>query len=366
MAALLLLLLLPAIAWAHKASDSYLTIGPLRDGEATLRWDIALRDLELALALDADDDRRLRWGELRPRLPEIVAHAGAALQINRGECPLALRALGIEPRSDGNYLALGARLRCPGGALRSIDYRLLGALDPTHRGLLRIERADGEIAAWSLDPNGETRALAAAGGAGVASFFGDGLAHILIGYDHLLFLLCLMLPALLRREAAGWRPVASAREALVPLLKTITLFTLAHSVTLALASFEIVHLPARWVEAAIAISIVLAALHNLWPRRPGGEPALAFGFGLVHGFGFANVLAGMSLPPTDFALALLGFNLGVEAGQLLVVAIATMLLLALARYRRIARVLMPAASFAAIGIGGLWAIERLFEVALVS
>ncbi len=363
----LTLALLPAIAFAHKASDSYLTVGPLRDGEAELRWDIALRDLDLALTLDADGDRRLRWGEVRVRLPEIASHAGAALQLNRGECSFALHPLGIEPRSDGNYLALGARLHCPGGVLRSVDYRLLGGLDPTHRGLMRVDGGNGEITALSLDPNGGERRLAGEHGSIVTAFFGDGFEHILIGYDHLLFLLCLMLPAVLRRDAdGGWRLVTTPRDALLPLLKTVTLFTLAHSVTLALASLEIVRLPARWVEAMIAVSIVLAALHNLRPRWPGAEPALAFGFGLVHGFGFANVLAGLSLPPTGFALALLGFNLGVEAGQLLVVSAATMVLLVLGRQRHFARLLMPAASSAAIAVGGLWAIERVFDLAIVS
>ncbi|MCB1909727.1 MAG: HupE/UreJ family protein [Rhodocyclaceae bacterium] len=363
---LVLVLLLPAIALAHKVSDSYLTIGPVRDGEAELRWDIALRDLDLALDLDADGDRRLRWGELRARLPEIMAHAAAALAFDQGECPVAFHTLGIETRSDGNYLAMGAPLRCPAGGPTSVGYRLLGDLDPTHRGLLRIDRGDGTTAALSLDPNGGEQRLPTAGGSGLAAFFADGLDHILIGYDHLLFLLCLMLPAVLRRGRDGWRLVDAPRDALLPLLKTVTLFTIAHSVTLALASLEIVRLPPRWVEAAIAVSIVLAAVHNLRPRWPGAEPALAFGFGLVHGFGFANVLAGLSLPPSGFALALLGFNLGVEAGQLLVVATATLVLLTLGGRRHVARVLMPTASFAAIAIGGIWAVERVFDLAIIS
>ena len=364
-----LALLLPAIASAHKASDSYLTIGPLRDGAADLRWDIALRDLDLALDLDADRDRRLRWGEVRGRLPEIAAYAEAALVFDRGDCRFALHPLGVEPRSDGNYLAMAARLQCPRGGMKHIDYRLLGALDPTHRGLLRVDHGDGTSAALSLDPNDGEQALPAAGSSGFPAFFADGIHHILIGYDHLLFLLCLMMPAVLRRDRDGWHLVKAPRDALLPLLpllKTVTLFTVAHSVTLVLASLDIVRLPPRWVETAIAVSIVLAAAHNLRPRWPGAEPVLAFGFGLVHGFGFANALAGLSLPPGGFALALLGFNLGVEAGQLLVVATATLVLLALGGQRRVARLLLPAASYAAIAVGAIWAVERVFELAIIS
>ena len=363
---ILVMVLLPAAAFAHKASDSYLTIGPVRDGAADLRWDIALRDLDLALDLDADRDRRLRWGEVRSRLPEIAAYAEAALVFERGDCRFALHPLGVETRSDGNYLAMAARLQCPTGGMTRIAYRLLGELDPTHRGLLRVDHGDGTSAALSLDPNDGEQALPAAGSSGFAAFFADGVHHILVGYDHLLFLLCLMIPAVLRRDRDGWCLVRAPRDALLPLLKTVTLFTLAHSVTLALASLDIVRLQPRWVEAAIAVSIVLAAAHNLRPRWPGAEPVLAFGFGLVHGFGFANALSGLSLPPGGFALALLGFNLGVEAGQLLVVAAATLMLVALGGQRRIAPALLPAASYAAITVGAIWAVERVFELTIIS
>ena len=358
--------LLPLAAEAHKASDSYLTLGRETGGTAALRWDIALRDLELPLGLDADGDGLLRWGEVRRRLPEIEAHAVRHLQLNAGACRVELRSQGLEQRLDGNYLALAGHYRCPEGELHTIDYRLLGAIDPTHRGLLRWTPAAGAPVSLSLDPKGGPLRLVRSGTPAAQGFFRDGVRHILIGYDHLLFLLCLLLPAVMRRGPAGWQPVECLRTALWPVLKTVSLFTVAHSITLALATLGVVRLPGAFVEAAIAASIVLVALHNLRPLWRGGEGWLAFGFGLVHGFGFAGVLAELELPSAGFALALLQFNLGVEAGQLAVVGAAGSLFYLLRRQRAPLARLMPAASLVAMAVAGTWFCERVFDLRLIS
>ena len=355
---------MPSPALAHKASDSYLFVETGDDGAGTLRWDIALRDLDQALGLDRHGDRLLRWGEVRERLPTIIDYASARLLLNGGACTYRLAPLGIETRIDGAYLALAAELACKGG-LRAIDYRLLAELDPTHRGLLRLDAGSAAPLSRSLDPNAGRQVLQASG-APVGGFFADGLHHILIGYDHMLFLLCLLLPAVLRRTPQGWTLVDARGRALWPLAKTITLFTIAHSLTLALATLDIVRLPPRLVETGIAASIVLVAVHNLRPLWRRGEAPLVFAFGLIHGMGFANVLAEMSLPPGELTLALLNFNLGVEAGQLLAVGTAAALIFALRARAGLVQRLMPACSMLAIAIGGLWLIERSFDLRLIS
>ncbi len=365
LAGVLVLLLLPTLATAHKASDSYLVVGAARDDQVSVRWDIALRDLDLALDLDRDGDRVLRWGELRTQLDIITHHATRALALIGSDtrpCALSLKADGLETRSDGTYLVLGGRATCPGG-LQAIDYRFLAGRDPTHRGLLR--RDGGEATSVRpLDPRAGPQALQAAGGIHIGAFFGQGVHHILIGYDHLLFLMCLLLPALLRRGEDGWRFDDDARCALRRAALTVSLFTAAHSITLALAALGLVRLPPGLVEAAIAASIIVAACCNLRPGRRGHEPWLAFGFGLVHGFGFAGVLDGLSLPPGDFALALAAFNLGVEAGQLGAVALGLAVVFALPRRDWLAPRLMPAGSIAAMAIGAMWLIERLADGAV--
>ena len=154
----------------------------------------------------------------------------------------------------------------------------------------------------------------------------EGVWHIWIGFDHILFLLSLLLPAVLYRQhkfrEARWEPLPGFRPALWEVFKIVTAFTVAHSITLSLATLGVVTLPTRWVESAIAASVVLAALNNIfpWSLFAGRRWMVAFVFGLIHGFGFASVLADLGLPPGALLLALVGFNLGVEVGQLAIVS----------------------------------------------
>ena len=151
-------------------------------------------------------------------------------------------------------------------------------------------------------------------------FFRLGVHHIASGYDHILFLLALILVAPI---AAGGRPGEPhpVRPGLLYLLKVVTAFTIAHSLTLALAALDVVRVPGRPVEAAIALSIAFVALENITGRGLSHRWWLVFGFGLVHGLGFARVLAETGLPPGLATPALVAFNLGVEAGQIAVVGL---------------------------------------------
>ncbi|PWT70485.1 MAG: hypothetical protein C5B46_09430 [Proteobacteria bacterium] len=153
---------------------------------------------------------------------------------------------------------------------------------------------------------------------GVGSFFALGVEHILTGYDHLLFLL-----ALIMRGGNLWS-----------LLKIITAFTIAHSITLALAALNILVLPERLIEATIALSIAYVAAENVFLRKAVSHRwAVSFLFGLVHGFGFSNVLRELGLPKDGLLWALLNFNLGVEAGQAAAVLVAVPVLVYLRRFK---------------------------------
>jgi hydrogenase/urease accessory protein HupE len=175
------------------------------------------------------------------------------------------------------------------------------------------------------------------------SFFRLGVEHILTGYDHLLFLSALLL--------RGGR--------LLSLFKIITAFTVAHSITLALAVLGLVTVPERLVECVIAVSIVYVALENVFLRdAPSHRWLVSFLFGLVHGFGFASAIEPLALPRGRLALALLGFNLGVEAGQALVVALLLPLLLWMRGSIWEPRT-VQAASLAVAAVGCAWLIERL-------
>jgi hypothetical protein len=354
-------------AAAHKASDAYLFIEPAGQG-TTVRWDIALRDLDAALPLDADNDRQLTWAEVKAAWPAIDAVALAAL--SAPGCGFAVTGHALERRLDGAYAVIQLATACRLDGATPLRYTLFAAVDPTHRGILRLRDAAGRVTVRLLDPAAPlapgAELLPESGSAhGAASFLREGVHHIVTGYDHLLFLFCLLLPAVLRREGGHWRAVNNWRAALWPVAKTVTLFTLAHSVTLALATLGWVRLPSWFVEPAIAITIMLAALDNIRPLIGRGRGMVTFLFGLVHGFGFAGVLGELQLPPAAFGWALFQFNLGLELGQLAMVLLVVPALYLVRERRLYVPGVMVAGSMAAIVLAGLWLVERTADVSLL-
>lgn len=397
--AALLLTLWAGLAGAHKASDAYLRLERSGAESVALRWDIALRDLDALLALDADDDGAITWREVGAKRAEIERYATSRLHIAGCALRTDSDAAGapLERRVDGTYFVLRLAGDCPRLASAqdlTLGYALFAELDPTHRGLLRTERGDGRAhlaslapgaAAAHIDVGAATQVAATASpvqaampaaatppaapetvpapaGAG-ARLVEDGARHILGGADHLLFLVCLLLPAVLRRAPDGrWRPVERWRDALRPVLWTVTMFTVAHSITLGLAAAKLVSVSPRVIEPAIALTIALAAWDNLRPLIGARRHGFTFAFGLIHGFGFAEVLAELELPPAEFMSALLRFNIGVELGQLLVVLPLLALLLALRGRRVYASALLPTGSTLALVAAAGWFVERVFDL----
>jgi hypothetical protein len=187
-----------------------------------------------------------------------------------------------------------------------------------------------------------------------------GIWHIWSGIDHLLFLVSLLLPAVLLRNSGRWEPVATARPAFFSILKVVTGFTFAHSITLTLAALDIVRLPSRLTESVIAASIIVAALNNIFPVVTKSRARIAFAFGLLHGFGFASVLADMGLPSGARLLSLLAFNLGIETGQLAVVLAVMPAVYWLRTGDLYRRTLMPWGSAAIAGLALVWLVQRAF------
>jgi hypothetical protein len=367
-------LCLPALA--HKASDAYLQLKTTETG-LSLRLDVALRDLDVALDLDTNGDGQLIWGEIQSAWPGIESYAQARLQVDG--CPLQIVApgQGLERRSDGAYAVLSMVSACRPSAEPVIHYTLMRELDPTHRGIAKIELAGQAPILRVLDPalaSSPTSAVAVAPGAyaapleapaAVGSFVGEGIHHILGGYDHVLFLLCLLLPAVMRRTPTGWQAVPKLRDAVLPLVGIVTAFTLAHSITLALASLKLVSISPAIIEPAIAVTIVLAAIDNVRPIFYGRRGVVTFLFGLIHGFGFASVLGELNLAASQFAWALLQFNLGLELGQLMIVVLATGLLFLARHQSAYPNWVIRGGSAAAIVVATLWFIERTAGVSLL-
>ncbi len=369
--ALLMALCLPT-AWAHKPSDSYLTIN-VKTAAIEGQWDIALRDLDFALTLDADGNGELTWGEVRARHADIAAYASQRLVVSADDqpCTLAVGAQQIDEHTDGMYSVLPLALQCEAASPTRVamNYTLFADLDPQHRGLLNLV-ARGASRSAVLGPQQSTQAFELGEinrWRQFVDYVREGVWHIWIGLDHILFLLSLLLPSVLLWQAASkkWQAVNSFREAFVDVLKVVTAFTLAHSITLSLAALGVVELSSRLVESVIAASIVVAALNNIWPRVIGRLWMVAFGFGLVHGFGFASVLADLGLPRDALVLALVGFNVGVELGQLAIVLVFLPIAYALRRTVFYRRAVMVGGSIVIALLASVWLVERAFGLKLM-
>jgi len=357
-------------AIAHKPSDSYLH---LQVDRSTVRgqWDIALRDLDVVLALDTDQDGFISWGEVRRRQHDIAAYALARLAIrSQGlDCPLAAGDQLIDRHSDGAYAVLRFEASCPRPPESlSIAYRLLFDVDPQHRGLLQLVSAgDSRTAIFAPDEPSQEFALGhAERWDQFLAYVRHGITHIWLGFDHILFLLSLLIPAVLRREGGRWRAAEGFKSSLLDVVSVVSAFTVAHSITLSAAALGFVSLPSRLVESAIAASVVVAAANNVYPLVSERRWLLAFCFGLVHGFGFASVLSDLGLPRGSLLLSLVSFNLGVELGQLAIVAAFVPLAWLVRRHRIYSPVTVYAGSAAIVAIALTWLVERAFDLRLLS
>ena len=336
--------LVPGASDAHTTSTGLATIaasGPTVTYRLTVvpneLGDEAARLLPLAADGDAAAVERIA-SELRRR---ITFRAGDA-PCRPGRAVIQGSRLG-----DGR-VTLELTLTCPAAPARlAIRDDWADLFGEHYRTVARIETSSGPREAVFMPDARETTIELGLGriGSGMG-FFRLGVEHILTGYDHLLFLLALLLRG----------------GTFLSLLKIITAFTVAHSITLGLAVLGLVTVPARIIEPAIALSIVWVALENLLRKDPPPQRwRISFFFGLVHGFGFASAIEPLALPPGRLALALLGFNLGVEAGQAFVVALLLPLLLWLRGSAWEPRV-VRAASLSVVAFGLIWLVERLFLV----
>ena len=331
-------LLLPCAALAHQTSVSYSELEVRgREVRGTLRF--ALPDLRAQVEVDP---ARLPAAALQRLLLDsfVLKEAGQP-------CPLQP---GMTAASDGaDGVALHASWLCPAEIeVLSVRVGFLESFPAGHAHLARVTFGPGEISqrvAQLEDPGFEARRTRGAAQE-FRRFLLLGIQHIFTGYDHIAFLIGLLLLG------------GSVRE----LVKIVTAFTVAHSITLALAALSLLTPPVRVVEPLIALSIVYIGVENLWAlRRQRALQALrhrwmvTFAFGLVHGFGFAAVLRELDLPRTVLATGLVSFNLGVELGQLCIVLAALPLLNRLRQAPRFAL----AASACISALGALWLLQRL-------
>jgi len=352
----MLCLWLPLKAWPHSGSTAFIEFSSTQD-TAQGEWLVALRDLERVVGIDANQDSKLTAGEITQRSNDMTAYAQAQLFANTANgdiCAATLRSGTAVMLDDVVYWRWPFAIACPDKkAIATLHYTALFSQDSTHRAIVKWHASAQAVAqvlifspqqqALELQPQLSTAQQ-------VLSLCGEGVLHILQGYDHLLFLMALLAPVILTRSTLS--------IAVRHLLGIVTAFTLGHSMTLAIATLGGWSPPVRIVEIAIASTVIIAGINIVLPLFRNASWRIALLFGLIHGFGFASALRDLALAPSQLALSLLGFNVGVEAGQLMVIALAMPLAGLLVHKYGAGYKTQLACAFSTVMAGSLWLVQR--------
>jgi hypothetical protein len=344
-------------AYAHETTKSYLTLKVEGDAvTADLR--LAFRDIEVAVWMDENLDGQITWGEAKRRLPAVETYvlSNVSMTTPQGPCELKRSAASTSSDAGVDYLDLGFSGTCPALAAAdpvvTLHSTLFTDIDPDHRMFLAAMvqgiRSTELISrsAPSLVMDGSSAGALAT----LASYFRAGMDHLAGGPDHIVFLLALMLPFVCSSR--------SAKSAAYGILAAVTGFTLAHALTLTAAATRLFSPNAAVIEALIALSIILTAMDNVRPFLRFPRAAVAAFFGTIHGFGFASALGALNLSGTSLAVALLGFNLGIEAAQVVLVLLTMPVLYLIGA----GRLVLWSGSAASALIGMFWLVQRLPQI----
>ena len=370
--------LLPVIAAAHQSGNSYVRISST-EASVSVQIDFAVRDLNSLLQIPPEKQKEIRRHELEEMRDRLAALVGESLILEADGNPLSLtfQSQEVTVHNDGLYVrqthtsaALPANT-----AYLLVRYGFFNEEEKVARAFLKLNSGPLESTAV-LDPRHAVQrlplreiALAEA----LWTYAREGALHIWSGPDHLLFLLCLLLPGLslaaprsvvlsvesAASDTSGASENAGLRTVGIYALKVVTAFTLSHSITLAAAALDWIALPDKLIESAIAASIIVSALLNLRGGEGRQSWKLALGFGLIHGMGFANGLRELGLSSSHFIETLVAFNLGVEFGQLVVVLAAGLLLWPVLSNERMVSLIQRWGSISILLMACVWLAERL-------
>lgn len=342
---------------AHNISTAYLKADARGSSiSGSLRLDVL--DVNRLLPLDLNGDGQITWGEAKSGREQFGTEILRQIYFTQLALPACHPKLGdvtAELLNASYYLVVNWSAECdfePNAPVK-VWYDMLFDLDRSHVAIASFNGGDPvlfnagqRVRELTIKPLGLAEQF--------MSFLREGVWHIFIGYDHILFILTLVMAVF---------HMASGRI-FVELLKVVTAFTVAHSITLFLVGTGLLSLPTRLVESTIALSIVIGAVNNLYRFLPGTTVGLAFVFGLIHGFGFASVFQELSPSASGLVIAVLSFNIGVEVGQLVIVACAVPLFSALRKAGFFDVWIYKYGSVAVSLIALVWLFERVTSIAI--
>ena len=344
-------------AEAHRSYESYLTFR--MDDQPALVWEIETNNFETLFNLDDNGNEIISWGEILAHQDELLAYAFEHINLTFDEQALALEVqqVVVNRKDDQTYLIV--HLDLPDAfrpQVLGIEYRLFFDVDKQQRLLLNIQ-SNLEGAVYPLSPQKtqlevdiKTNNLWFQ----VVQFTREGIHHLFEGTDHIAFLLMLVLARFSLQH-----DIQTVRAVALSLFKLVTAFSIAHTTTLFLAAMGWVRISVSLVELAIALTVVFAAVANISGRAPVLSWQMAFVFGLIHGFGFANVLAEINLQQEQFIVLLLSFNLGLEIAQLLLMLAVFPLLFWLRKFARWYGRLTTLCSGATVLLALSWVVQRI-------
>jgi len=347
-----LLAVTPTIAAAHMGSTKSIDATVTETGaHLDVRIDAIDAALAVGLPVTADAERLLE----RQKLLGGWLTGGLVVAADGGVCTPNAAAPVIDRSGDKPVVTVGVDFTCPAPATNlSLRDDTVFDSDPDHEVFVAIGGVDGSTGAvLRADSRAVSLSTVPSAWRTAKNFVNEGAIHLVTGYDHLLFLLSLILGAGLAAKRSG------LRRAMTDVAWVVTAFTIGHSISLVLASLGLVSLPSQLVESVIAASIVfVAALNIVKPEARVARPQIAAAFGIVHGFGFSSVLADVGLPAAHRALALGAFNVGIELAQLAFVAVVMLPLVWAANHRQYPLVVVRGGSVAIAALGCVWLVER--------
>lgn len=350
-----------ASVFAHTTSQAYLQ-WDIKGATAVGNMEFSLIDLEHSVGIDADGDGAISWKDVNARRSDILAYINAGVTVKQDSrgCALSMGDLMMSDTHGSLMLYVPVTANCPSDITHlDLNYSLFFNEDIRHHAIHTVANNGMTISRVSTHDNRNIE-LDFSGQSmmdGFIEFLKQGVWHIWIGLDHILFVVLLILsvenflgsiPAE-KRRSQRWRQV----------LKTVTGFSIAHSITLTAATLNWVSLPSTWVESIIALSVILAALNVIFKWFNEKLWLFAFGFGLLHGFGFASVLNDLGLTQSDLVISLLAFNLGVEFGQIVIVLLALPVILFLSNMRTVGVYAQRVVASGVFMLASVWFFERI-------
>jgi hypothetical protein len=360
----LLLLLCVNNAVAHELSTTFVAAELSEDGSLNGQIKLDVLDLKELLTLDVNADGELTWGEIEASRALIQSYISNGLHFFSGteQCTLNLNnQLKLQELTGVTYLVLPFSSQCVKMNRLSFEYALLFDAAANHKAIFSLLVESKQHVFIIDDENNRNSIDVSLNKSSSWSTFGaftyQGIFHILIGLDHILFLFTLLLTLCCYRQADEWKAIESKKVIVKKTLLIITSFTIAHSITLSGTTLGIIPVMGSWIEVAIAASILFNVINNVYPMIK-NLGIITFVFGLIHGMGFAGALSEFGFTKEHQLLSVLGFNFGVEIGQLGLLIVFMPILLWLRKSNNHKWYDMQTLSILIGGVAIYWILER--------